>query len=143
MTTRTEVSKSNSVLHIPALTRISVFPFVLVAFLILSSIVIAVSIFTPEREIRTVDNRALQTWTARYQGMADLSAATDALSSHQALDAWAARYRGMADLSVATDGLSSQKALDAWAARYQGLVDLSAANDVLNSQKSHAAWASR
>jgi hypothetical protein len=80
--------------------------------------------------IETTDKgRALEAWSARYQGKADLY-----LARQRSIQAWAARYQGQADLYTA-----QQRSLDAWAARYQGLADLYAAKKAA----SLVAWAAR
>ena len=143
MATHTEISKSNQAFQPPMPTRTSIWPVVVVAFLILSLVGIAVSLLTPKGEVLNRDNRPLEAWAARYQGVADTFAAKDALISQRALEAWAARYQGVANASAAKVVLNSQRALEAWAARYQGLAEASVAKDALNSQRALEAWTAR
>ena len=123
MATHTEISKSNQAFQPPMPTRTSIWPVVVVAFLILSLVGIAVSLLTPKGEVLNRDNRPLEAWAARYQGVANASAAKVVLNSQRALEAWAARYQGLAEASAAKDALNSQRALEAWTARYQGSAD--------------------
>jgi len=124
MTTQTEITKTNHIVQAPFKVDKSIWPLVLAALVILFLISAAVVILQPKGEVFTGNRRALEAISARYQGQADLYAATKLADSQRALEAISARYQGLADLYTATKLADSQRALEAISARYQGQADM-------------------
>ncbi len=98
--------------------------------LFLAAISATIYLISPRGSAVLAQERALDAWSARYQGQAEALA----LRNHSArvLEAWAARYQGQADALADGEPLSA-RALDAWFARYNAWATARALN----------AWAAR
>ena len=80
-----------------------------------------VSFIAPQVIAGRDENRAMQAWAGRYQGLANDYAKPAAANA-----AWAARYQGLADAYT----IKTTSANAAYAARYQGLANLEATHSM-------------
>jgi hemoglobin-like flavoprotein len=143
MTTHTDISKSGQTIQSPL--GFQIFAWILGLFIILSLVLLGVGdiLLTPETEAPLSESRAMQAWTARYQGLANEYTSSQVFVEQKALNAWAARYQALASEYALKVESMSQEAMDAWTTRYQGLASEYALMVEGMSQKALDAWAAR
>ena len=121
MTTQTEITKSTRVVQAPVQVKTPVWPMILGVALILSLIGAAILIPASKRDAPPSNARALNAWSARYQGLANQHAAE--VDTKRAMQAWSARYQGQADLYAAGKVIQLDRNWSAVAERYQAMAD--------------------
>ena len=121
MVTRTHVSNAKQTIQLPAPHKVSMFGLALAVIFILALAGLAFSFIAPQVIAGRVENRAMQAWAGRYQGLANDYAKPAAANA-----AWAARYQGLADAYT----IKTTSANAAYAARYQGLANLEATHSM-------------
>jgi len=124
MTTQTQEAKIKQANSTLLMKKTHIWPLVLAAFLILAIIGGAIVVSQPRGEEFVRNRRALESISARYQGMADLYTAREKAETQRALEIISSRYKGMADLFAAREKAETQRALESISSRYQGQADL-------------------
>jgi hypothetical protein len=126
MTTQTQEAKINQAKITLLMKKSHIWLLVLAAFLILAIISGAFMVSQPRGEEFVRNGRALESISARYQGMADLYPAREKARTQRALQIISARYQGMADLYPSGNKANTHQALEILSSRYQGMADRNA-----------------
>ena len=124
MTTQTQEVKIQQANSTPFVKKTHIWLLVLAVFLTLAIIGGAIVVSQARGEELEMNRRALESISARYQGMADLYTAREKAEAQRALEIISTRYQGMADLYAAKRKAETQRALENISSHYQGRADL-------------------